>query len=677
MTGPQVTVSHVDVYGDAGQSVIGATVNGDLIQQMITYVRGKAPMYLGSAEISDRISCYVPARNHAEVVTELGLNHAVGLVGPPGSGRETTAIVSMRQLKPDIPVRRFSLEDEDTQEIDGKQACGYLIRAENSGLDKLSHFIEAVRTGGGYLAVIAERQPPSAVANFLPWIPVESPQPLQVYQHWVNKRGPAEWAEWDQAAALLEGARPADARRLADLAAQTGKRAGDITARQAEVAQAYSGWTDELLGWFGRHQAPAERALLVAAATLPEGAEEQYVYAAASSLARRLQIEINGGGLAWCPVTGLRELLKADQEGKKVVFRRIGYAESALRHILADYPLARPDLLGWLADLPTGEAATYGMGSAVAETFADLAAEHGAHEYITKAARIWGDSDLADLAFIALSRTCLHPYVGSRIRRALYDWSRTRGTSQTLKLTIARVCEPLGQAYPSIALTRLKHLGTNSDSSAVSGEVIAAALSLAEQDHRQEVLAAVLGWCQRINDENLTGQQRQRRRQVGAMLFLELAGPVAPSGLPQIFGKDEAADPASCMPGWQAVFDFHGRPGLWDGAIERVLVRWLDAALRHSPVRISIRDVLVGVASPPISFGRGRWARSEKPDTANAEFMIGIVRRWAAIDPADILRMKIGDEIVISLTYPWWRRMLRDVNAKLRMHAAVSRSRRN
>ena len=176
---------------------------------------------------------------------------------------------------------------------------------------------------------------------------------MQVYRRWVTRYGLAEWADWKEAAALLEGALPAEARRLADLAAKAGTRDGDITAKQAEVAHAYRRWDDQLRDWFGQHKESHERALLLAAATLPAGAEEAYIYAAASSLAQRLRIEINGGGLAWCPITRLRELLGAEQDDDLIVFRRTSYAESALRHALADYPLARPDCSpGWRPSLP-------------------------------------------------------------------------------------------------------------------------------------------------------------------------------------------------------------------------------------------------------------------------------------------------------------------------------------
>lgn len=676
MTAPWVTVSNIDVDADSGQVVVGATVNGDLVQSMTTFVRGRPPMYLSTAEVSDRLACYVPAHNHDLVAKELRLNFAVGLVGPPGSGRETTAIAAMHQLRSAIPIRRFSLEDEDSEEIDAARACGYIIHAVDRGLARLGRCIEAVRASGGYLAVVAERAMPQSAAEFLSWITVESPNPVRVYRRWVGRRGLAEWADWEQAGTLLGSALPADARRLADLAAEASRRGGDIMARQTEAAQAYSGWTEELQGWFREHPEPHQRVLLVAAATLPMGADEAYIYAAASSLAQRLQIDINGGGLAWCPVTGLRALLQVEQEGSRIVFHRIGYAESALRHALADYPLARPDLLAWLADLPTGYAAECGMGDKVAQTFADLAAEHGEDEYIIRAGCTWGRDGLADLAFIVLSRTCLDPRVGVRVRRALYDWSRAANTPQTLKLVIARVCQPLGQTYTSVALTRLKHLATYSDKQ-VAGEVIAAARTLAGEGHFEDVLAAALSWCAQASQESLTDRARQRRRKVGAMLFLDLAKPVTPSGLPEILNRGRATDPASCVPGWRAVLDFHATPGLWKDAIEQVLVRWLDAALRHDHMRAPISAVLISAATPPVSFCTASWDVLRKPAPAIAVLMIDIVRRWAATDTTDVMRAEIKDQIIIPLTRPWWLRLPKVIGAMLRTRAVAARPRRS
>lgn len=662
---PWATIYDVDIDGDSGQVAVGNTVTGDLVQQEISFVRGQPPMYLSSVEVADRVACYVPAPNQELVVKELRQNHAAGLLGPSGSGRATTAIAAMRQLRPDLPIRWFSLEGEDSAEVHVAEVCGYLIKAEDRGIARLGSCIEAVQSSGGYLAVLAEREAQQPLNSLFPWITLGSPHPVEVYQRWVSRYGLAEWTDWDQASSLLKGALPVEARRLAGLAVRVAARGSDIVAMQAEVANAYLGWSEELRDWFRQHEQPHDRALLIAAATLPSGAEEAYIYAAASSLAQRMRAEVNGGGLGWCPVTGLRELLKADRGDDLIAFRRIGYAESALRHALADYPLARLELLSWLAALPTGEAAAFKVGNTVAQTFADLAAEHGETDCIASAARAWGQDDLADLSFIALSRTCLHPRVGGQIRRVLYDWSRAASTPQTLKLTIARVCQPLGQTYPSIALTRLKHLATHSDSK-VAGEVIDVASALFAEGHRQEVLNAALGWCAEDNPEHLTDRARQRRRKVGAMLFLELATTPTPPGQPEVLIEGQIAKLASFVSGWRVILDFHGTPGLWNTAIEKAMCRWLDAALRHPHLREPISATIVAAAMPPTPSRTRDRSDSAKPKRASAEFVIGIVHRWAAISPADTNRTRLKDEIAIPLTRPLWRRLLRILSAKLR-----------
>ncbi|WP_152563833.1 hypothetical protein [Actinomadura welshii] len=130
----------------------------------------------------------------------------------------------------------------------------------------------------------------------------------------------------------------------------------------------------------------------------------------------------------------------------------------------------------------------------VAEVFADLAAENGAAGKILQTAQAWARREEADLAYVALARTCLHPVVGGRVRTGLYEWSRERRAAQTLKLTIVRVGQVLGETYPSIAMTRLKHLATFGNAQ-VRDEVAEAAGGLARV-HRREVFEAALEWCE-------------------------------------------------------------------------------------------------------------------------------------------------------------------------------------
>ncbi len=449
MTGPTWRPGNLSVTGDATQTVIGTEVTGNLIQQMNNFVRGRPAMYLSSEEVADRIAHYVPAGNHDLIVKALELDRAVVLTGPPGCGRETTGIAAIRQLRPDIMIRRFSLEDDDAEEISTSGNCAFVIHAAD-GLSRLARCVESIRSIDGYLVVV-DAENHHRTSTFLSSMAVEVPRAIDVFRHRMTVDRFNEWPHWDQAPLLLENALPTDARRLAEIVEEVGGRGGDLATQQAEVSHAYGGWKKEICQWFDSNQEPHVRALLVVATALEPAANYDRVYSLASALTQRLEITVNGGGLAWPPVTGVATLLGAQREDDRIVFRRHSYARSVLRHVLTDYPLARSDLLTWLADLVTDDAVRDPRRNSLAAAFADLAAEHGAAELIAEAARKWAHPDVADnadAAFIALSRTCLHPRVGGRIRLALYNWSRASQTRQTLKLVIARVCEPLGQAYP-------------------------------------------------------------------------------------------------------------------------------------------------------------------------------------------------------------------------------------
>jgi hypothetical protein len=647
MTAPVREPGSTEIPGDNAQNAVANQVSGDLIQQSYRFVRGRPSMHLGLEEIEDRVRCHVAANNHDLVVNALRINRAVLLAGPLGCGRETTAIAAMTQLRPDIPIRRFSLEDEDAEEIYAKGG-GYLVHAVDTGLSRLGSCLDAVRASDGYLVVIADGE--AEPASTLPAFVIEPPHPVQVYRRRMAVRGLSEWWDWSEVPTLLEHALPADARRLTELIERIDGRGGDVASRQAEVTHAYRGWRNELRVWFRDHPEPHERALLIAAAALSP-AEEANVYTVASSLARRLEITMSGAGLAWCPLTGLRRLLEADGQDGQVIFRRLDYAKSILRHAIADYPLARSDLLSWLAALPADDAVPKELRNPLAATFADLAAEYGPAGLIVDTAREWGRANHADLAFIALSQTCLHPRVGGPVRQALYKWSRTAHLPQTLKLVIARVCEPLGQTYPSIALTRLKHLATHGDQ-LVLGEVLAAARALAASGSHAGVLAAALSWCAETDPEQLSIPARQRRRRAGALLFLELAGPVTESGLPSVLDGDEAIDPMAGVPGWRAALDMLSDFGSGHALLEQVVHRWLDAALTLPSVRAGIEGSLVEAARPPHVRTLDRYGIEPRRDPTSAEIMIGVARRWALTDPA---RRQTKEDIVIPLMRPWLR----------------------
>ncbi|TDD63319.1 hypothetical protein E1293_43335 [Actinomadura darangshiensis] len=488
------TVEAVTITGDDTQNVIGNTVSHDLVVNQIRYVRERRSMSLADGEIADRVAEYVPALNHRDIVERLRLGRAVALCGPRGAGVATTAIAALRELRPRLEIRRLTTGEDDVEEIRSADAVGYLVRAGDEDASRLRTCAEAVWASGGYLLVVGtEADHRGDFADVLPPVPVRPPDAITVYRRRLARKGLGEtaWPGWPGAADLLKDGSPGDACRLADIVRAVVRTGGD----EREVERAYRGWEEQLREWFGGHPEPRDRTLLIAAATIAP-ADETSVYGAALSLARQLAVKVEGGGLVWCPSTGLGELIGAGADGGRLAFRRQGYRESVLRFVWRDYPLARNELLGWLAALPADGAVVLdpALRNRVAEVFADLAAEHGSAERILRAAHDWAvREEEADLAYVALARACLHPVVGGRVRTRLYEWSRERRLPQTLKLTIVRVGQVLGGTYPSIAMTRLKHLATFGNEQ-VRAEVADVAAELA-QDHHDVVFEAALGWC--------------------------------------------------------------------------------------------------------------------------------------------------------------------------------------
>ncbi|MER7133309.1 hypothetical protein [Streptosporangium saharense] len=511
-------IEDVTINGDGSQNVFGNTVARDLILNQLTIVRGRPTMVLSEDEIVERVKVYIPASNHGRIVEILAADHVIALAGPQGAGVVTTAIAALRRLHPALRVRLFSTgEDDVEQAATATTPCGYLIRARDEEPPRLRSFLEAVRASGGFAVVVGTAAEQRHLTEFLTAITVEPPPAATVYRSHLARRGlfDSPWQGWSGATRLLRGASPGDAARLAKIVDEVSRRGGD----EHEVERAYLGWAEELRKWFGSHPGLLDQTLMIAAATIAP-ADETQVYGAASSLARRLEITLAGGGLAWTPTTGLSELLDAERDEDQIVFRRYGYAESVLPHVFVEYPLARMELLSWLAQLPTDTVLALGntLGHRLVRSFADLAAKYNKPEKITQMARTWGTGPAADLAYIALTQTCLDPLVGGRVRSKLYEWSRERQAPQSLKLTVAQVCEVLGQTHLSIAMTRLKHLATHGDEQ-VRREVLDVARSLADLDP-MAVFSTALKWA--ASTAQGSGTDMVGRLDVAMRLLLDL-----------------------------------------------------------------------------------------------------------------------------------------------------------
>ncbi|MBP2329902.1 hypothetical protein JOF56_010287 [Kibdelosporangium banguiense] len=218
---------------------------------------------------------------------------------------------------------------------------------------------------------------------------------------------------------------------------------------------------------------------LLLAATLLEGAETWHIVDAADRL-----LALNGAQrkktvplLRPSPYT---RLLALDYESFNCDDRKFqprGTGTSVLRFFWREHRDLRKTLKRWIGELPRQISdLTREELERLADRCAELAGEDSA-EVALELAEGWAatksgtDSDgdrtsdhptaryRRSIAVRLLTTTATDPAVGTRIRQKLLEWSK--GANSDLQLLTAEVCAGIGESFPRIALTRLKHLANS------------------------------------------------------------------------------------------------------------------------------------------------------------------------------------------------------------------------
>ncbi|WP_026152446.1 hypothetical protein [Actinopolyspora halophila] len=221
--------------------------------------------------------------------------------------------------------------------------------------------------------------------------------------------------------------------------------------------------------------------LLLAAAAL-EGATAQHIVDASGQLLRcnELDVEQPVPLLRPSPITKLFELTEEYFDPDALQFPSPGFGPHVLRHFWSDHPDLHEPMLTWLGGLPHKiRDLNSSEMERVADRVAELAEEGGA-SIALRIARTWGRTSLEkdpkkappstvqvgryqrSLAVRLLTNTAMHSALGREVRQRLLAWSRDR-TNIDLQLLTAEVCAGIGQSFPRIALTRLKHLANSED----------------------------------------------------------------------------------------------------------------------------------------------------------------------------------------------------------------------
>ncbi|MFE7038936.1 hypothetical protein ACFU9X_05615 [Streptomyces atratus] len=384
-------------------------------------------------------------------------------------------------------------------------------------------------------------------------------------------------------------------RRRAEAAADTDEA---IDKQVAEVAAARDNWEDDLHAWHERPERTSfQRNFLVTAAVL-RGAPVGHIYAKAADLSKLLEghdVEVTGQQAPG--VIAMTRAIRADRTRDGVLtFQRPNWDDAALEYFWTDRPLARVPFLQWLAQAPLDEpkVAMESVGlddrRALAERVGDFAVRwavrHRRQEPLEELVKAWHKNSkkgLWPLATALLDDAAVHPASAPYINTMLLSWA-SRKTDVALPLAVVSVCAgKFGRIHTGKALRRLRH-AAESEHPEVADALREAVRTLwADVSVRPLLFKDIVDWC---------GNAKVRET-VGRQTFAALATTSGSEnlGIPLILDNSSDGDeeefhpsPEGLIQGWRALLrEGPGPTGTRE--VDRAVFLWLDAALRHRPLK--------------------------------------------------------------------------------------------
>ncbi|MGW1678319.1 hypothetical protein [Saccharopolyspora sp. NPDC002376] len=214
-----------------------------------------------------------------------------------------------------------------------------------------------------------------------------------------------------------------------------------------------------------QEQGNTEWIALLLAASLLEEAPAQHIVAASDELLTHSKVERPEliPLLRPSPHTRLMHFADDEFDLDTRTFQPRGSGPQVLQHIWREHHDLRTTLLDWIGALPRQ---IRDLQQAELEQVADRAAElaaQGGYRIAVLLADSWArtsggkpDAYRRSIAVRLLTTTATDLSLGKPIRQKLWEWSREPNTDR--QLLTAEVCAGIGQAFPRVALTRLKHL---------------------------------------------------------------------------------------------------------------------------------------------------------------------------------------------------------------------------
>ncbi|MEB3371919.1 hypothetical protein [Saccharopolyspora mangrovi] len=196
-----------------------------------------------------------------------------------------------------------------------------------------------------------------------------------------------------------------------------------------------------------------------------------------------------------------------------------GFGKQVLRHFWREHPDVQESLLTWFGELPRSmREFERGELEQIADRAAELAAEGGSKIAVSLAIE-WATTNSGtesgglqtstsqsaryrrSVAVRLLTTTATDSSLGRDVRQQLWDWSRDGNADR--KLLAAEVCAGLGEAFPRMALTRLKHLA-NGENTDVRAAVLRAVRQIGTEIGASRFLRYLSEWFHRASPARLS-----------------------------------------------------------------------------------------------------------------------------------------------------------------------------
>ncbi|MFI7680606.1 hypothetical protein [Actinophytocola sp. NPDC049390] len=313
----------------------------------------------------------------------------------------------------------------------------------------------------------------------------------------------------------LEQLWPPQLKEIADIVADRLARGEDV---QQALREAMAAHKIDLRAVIRHKQEENESewlSLLLSAALL-EGASPEHIVNAADKMLETNGLKVKSDVVPLLRLSAharLRDLDTVPFDPDIREFGSRGFGTHVLRHFWREHPILRKNIEAWIGQIPRYFSdLSQGELERIADRAADLATEAGYLLAVTLAEK-WAsastsrsaqakeaDSYRRSVAVRLLITVSTDTALGRQTRNRLLTWSKEGGTD--LQLLTAHVCEGLGESYPRIALTRLKHLA-NSDDDDVRDAVLSAMQRIGVQLGMSSFLRYLSEWFDKATPPRL------------------------------------------------------------------------------------------------------------------------------------------------------------------------------